>query len=146
MVFDDALLDSLKGNWKLSGNMGKQELMQNVTCDWGLNHQYLVMKVRDTDTVKNENYEAVYYIGAGKKSGQYVMHLIDIYGAAYSKIPGYGKKEGDTINFVFKYPDGPFHNQFIYDREKDKWQMHLKFMAPDGDWKNFAVKNLERSA
>ena len=58
-------------------------------------------------------------IGYDHTSERYVAHWMDIYGGRFSETLGYGVRSGDQIEFVFEYPDGPFHTTFRWLPEKN---------------------------
>jgi hypothetical protein len=86
-------------------------------------------------------YEAVYYIGYNQKNDLYVMHLLDTFGVAYPYIAGIGKREDDSIPFVFDDGKTPFTNRFIWDAKKNEWRFELTFLK-DGQVHNFATKRM----
>ncbi len=141
---DTNLLEKLPGKWRLTCIKGQEQSVHEVYAHWSLNNQFVVMEFREETGpyFKGTPYEAVYYIGIDK--GQYIMHLLDVFGAAYSRTLGIGKQEGNSIEFIFRYPDGPFHNTFTYDAGAETWAMALKFRNAAGEWQTFANKVMRR--
>jgi hypothetical protein len=86
----------------MAGSMWGQAQDYSLKAEWVLGHQFLRLEMKGTQ------YEAVSYIGYDNASERYVAHWIDIFGGRVSETLGYGKREGNTIHFVFEYPDGPF--------------------------------------
>jgi hypothetical protein len=72
----------------------------------------------------------------------YVVHWLDVFGGRLSETLGYGKREGNSIRFVFEYPDGPFTNTFAWKPKLRKWQWVLETRNKDGKWTNFASLDL----
>jgi hypothetical protein len=76
------------------------------------------------------------------------VHWIDVFGARFSETLGYGTRygtrAGNTIKFVFEYPDGPFHNTFTWDPEAKRWTFLMEQKDATGKWKVFAEDTLRR--
>lgn len=146
-IFEDSFLDSLVGSWELTGKMGAHELVQDVTAEWVLNHHFLRIDYRETaeKPVGTVRYEGVAYVGYNNVTHRYVMHLLDVWGGRYSETLGYGEREGDTIRFVFDYPDGLFHLLLTRRPGEQTWEMLLLRRAADGGWSTFAERYLHRA-
>ena len=143
--FQDELLDRLVGNWSLTGTMGRRKLSQDVGAEWVLGHRFLKIDFKDSPSESSgAPYEATYYIGYDPSQSQYVCHLIDSFGASFSKTLGFGKRTDAGILFEFAYPDAFFENAFIWDRATDTWKMVLRYRNLEGKWVPFAEKNLRR--
>jgi hypothetical protein len=141
----DPFLDRLTGSWRLTGTMGSVELRQRVDAEWVLGGQFLRMHVVEegAPTPGQSAYEAVYMLGRDPDTGEYVMHLFDMFGAGYARTIGVGTLRGDSVDFRFDYPDGAFSNTFIWQPDTGGWRMVLRQRAGDG-WKLFATKTLAR--
>ncbi len=137
-VHDD-LLDNLEGKWKITGMiMGHQREME-ITAEWVLNHQWLLLHEHDATSVEGKlAYDAHIYIGYDNTSERYVVHWIDIYGGRVSETLGYGTRSGNSIKFNFEYPDGPFHNTFTWNPANKTWHFLLEQKDAEGKWKMFA--------
>ena len=72
------------------------------------------------------------------------MHLFDTFGASYARTVGIGKRHGNSVEFLFNYPNGLFSNTFIWNRETVEWEMILRQREESGEWRVFAKKTLER--
>jgi hypothetical protein len=146
-IFQDSLLDSLVGDWDLSGKMAHYDLKQHVTAQWVLNHQFLKIDFRETaePPVATVRYEGTEYIGYNNRELHYVMHLLDVWGGRYSETLGYGEREGDAIRFVFDYPDGLFHLLLTWHQDSGTWDMITLEQKPDGSWSTFSEKHLRRT-
>ena len=138
-IFHDALLDNLQGKWKVTGAiMGRPREME-LTAEWVLNHQFLLVREKDAASIEGKQpYEAQIYIGYDNTSERYVVHWIDIFGGRTSETLGYGTRMGNSIKFVFEYPDGPFHNTFAWNPEAKTWRFLLEQKNAEGKWTLFA--------
>jgi hypothetical protein len=137
--FHDELLDNLRGKWKITGIiMGKPREME-LTAEWTLNHQFLLVHERDAAGIEGKQpYVAHIYIGYDNASERYVIHWIDIFGGRFSETLGYGKRSGNSIRFVFEYPDGPFHNTFTWNPGTKTWRFLMEKKDAEGKWTVFA--------
>jgi hypothetical protein len=133
-VFHDDLLDHLQGSWKVTGPIRGHPAEVHLTAEWVLNHQFLHIHQKGISSP----YEAEIYIGYDNASERYVAHWTDIYGGRFSETLGYGTRSGDSIRFVFEYPDGPFHNTFTWDPKTKSWHFFLEMKDSAGKWKTFA--------
>ncbi|MGE5177773.1 MAG: hypothetical protein ACM3PF_01630 [Bacteroidota bacterium] len=142
-VARDDLLDHLVGSWTLTGRRGSEELRQDVTGEWTLQDQYVRMHFRETRAPEGKSpYEALYMLGYDPGDGTYVLHLFDRFGAAYSRVLGVGTRRGDSIEFLFEYPDGEFSNTFTWQSERGCWEMLLRERTEAGEWRLWATKTL----
>ncbi|HEX7285906.1 MAG TPA: hypothetical protein VF532_06970, partial [Candidatus Angelobacter sp.] len=83
-------------------------------------------------------YEVHGYIGHDNASDRYVVHWIDIFGGRVSETLGYGTRSGNSIKFVFEYPDGPFHNTFTWNAGTKTWRFLMEKKDAEGKWTVFA--------
>lgn len=141
-TFNDELLENLVGEWKLTRKIRGQAVENTVTVDWVLNHQFLRVHMRDVQ--KPSQYEAMVFIGYDNMSERYVVHWIDVFGGRYSETLGYGVRNGNSIKFVFEYPDGPFHNTFTWTPESKTWKFLGEQKTQAGKWTTFAEDSLRR--
>lgn len=141
-VFHDDLLDRLVGKWTLDREIRGTRAVDSVDAEWILNHQFLQVRMRDV--AQPPAYEALVLIGYDEASRRYVIHWCDDYGGGYSS-RGTGTRDGDSIHFVFPYPEGPFHNTFTFDAAHGTWTCRLESEAKDGTRKLFAIDRLRRS-
>jgi hypothetical protein len=77
-------------------------------------------------------------IGYDSVSERYVAHWIDVFGGRISETLGYGTRSGDQIEFVFEYPEGPFHTVFRWLPNKKQWQWQMRTKNDSGKWVEFA--------
>jgi len=141
-IFRDELLDNLAGEWKLSRKIRGQSVENSVKAEWVLNHQFLLVHMKDVNG--QPNYEAMIFIGYDNASERYVAHWIDVFGGRFSETLGYGARYGNSIKFVFEYPDGPFHNAFTWYPETKTWIFLMEQKDQSGKWKEFAEDKLRR--
>ncbi len=141
-TFNDDLLENMVGEWKITRRIRGQSLENTATVEWVLNHQF--MKVHLKDVQKPSQYEAMVFIGYDNMSERYVVHWIDVFGGRSSETLGYGTRNGNSIKFVFEYPDGPFHNTFTWNPETKTWKFVLEQKTQAGKWTTFAEDALRR--
>jgi hypothetical protein len=135
----DEMLDNLVGQWTLKGTIVGHSGDADMDAAWVLNHQFLKIHEKGIAVIPGRPaYEAEVYVGYDNASERYVIHWIDIYGGRFSETLGYGTKSGNTIKFVFEYPDGPFHNTFTWNPESKTWHFLLEQKNDAGKWGVFA--------
>ena len=107
-TFQDDLLDKLVGKWKLTGTMMGRELLQECSGQWVFNHKFLRLDCRETkdQPLLGVRYESTMFIGCSSASQRYVVNLVDVFGASDNL--GFGRRTGNTIQFVWSYPYGTF--------------------------------------
>jgi hypothetical protein len=147
-VFNDALLDHMVGNWKLTGNVMGHTAEHTVSVEWVLNHQFLRIHEKDNASASNDRvpYEAMIMVGYDNTSERYVAHWNDVFGGRFSETLGYGTRAGDEIRFIFEYPDGPFHNTFRWNPETHQWKWFMQQKNKSGQWTEFADFTLTRAS
>src|SRR5690349_10900284 len=126
----DDLLDQLAGAWKLTGTAAGRQAHNDVFAAWVLEHQFLRIRF------ENGPYEAHVYLGRDNLSDRYVAHWLDVFGGRICETLGYGRRNGDAVELVFEYPDGPFHTTFR--KDGPGWRILMEQRNPDGQWKPFA--------
>ena len=141
--FKDELLENLVGDWKLTRQIRGRMAQNTVQVEWVLNHQFLRIHMRDVATPAQ--YEAMVFVGYDNASGRYVVHWIDVFGGRFSETLGYGKRDGNSIKFVFEYPDGPFHNTFTWNAAGKTWTFLMEQKNKEGKWTTFATDTLRRT-
>lgn len=139
--FDDDLLANLEGKWLLTRQIRGTQVQNRVSAAWVLNHQFLQIHMKDVK--EPPAYEAIVLIGYVHATGQYVAHWADTYGGKFSTM-GTGVRSGDTIQFRFEYPDGPFFNTFAWNPETSQWRFRLESQDPSGQRRLFALDSLVR--
>ncbi len=141
--FQDELVDRLAGKWALTRKRHGKESRHTLEAAWVLNHQFLQIHMKDDATPPE--YEAIVYLGQDNASERYVVHWLDVFGGRMSETLGYGKRDGDSIRFVFEYPDGPFKNTFTWHPDSKGWSCLLESKSPAGAWTTFAEDTLQRA-
>ncbi len=140
-IFRDPLLDHLTGAWKLTRTIRGKQVENDVDVAWVLNHQFL--RIHMQDAARPPAYEAIVLIGYSHADRTYVAHWCDTYGGKFSAM-GSGKRSGDSIEFVFRYPDGPFYNTFTWDARSGGWTFRMESQGKNGKRVFFAEDRLRR--
>jgi len=140
-IFKDDFIDNLVGDWKLTRKIRGTEVKNTVKAEWVLNHQFLQVHMKDE--ANPPAYEALVLIGYSYADKQYIAHWCDTFGGKFSAV-GHGKRSGDSIEFEFKYSDGPFFNTFTWDPKAKVWTCRLENQGKDGKRALFAVDTLRR--
>jgi hypothetical protein len=141
------LADHLTGNWNPTGQVMGRPAHHSVHAEWTLSRQFLRIEestVQDAPS-SERRYDAVWFLGYDSVSERYVLHLLDGFGGRYSETLGYGIRGGNQIQFVFEYPDGPFHTTFRWNPEDNKWEWLMEQKGKDGKWGPFARLELGRA-
>lgn len=142
VTFKDELLENLVGDWKLSRRIRERTVENSVKVEWILNHQFLRIHMKDVETPSR--YEAMVFVGYDTVSERYVVHWIDVFGGRFSETLGYGKRDGNSIMFVFEYPEGPFHNTFTWNPADKTWTFMTEQKNQQARWTRFAIDKLRR--
>jgi hypothetical protein len=141
-TFKDELLDNLVGDWKITRKFKTRTAENTAKVEWVLKHQFLLIKMKDVNTPPQ--YEANIYVGYDNASDRYVAHWIDVFGGRFSETLGYGIRNGNSIKFVFEYPDGPFLNTLTWNAQKKSWTFLMQHKDAAGKWTLFAEDTLVR--
>jgi hypothetical protein len=132
----------------LAGTIAGEQVTHDVVIDWVLGHHYVRIHevARGLDSTGAPAYEAIVFIGWDGPSQQYACLWLDSTGGEgiSGQAIGYATASGDSIPFVFHFPDGsPFYNTFAYDGATDTWQWHLDG-EESGERQPFARVTLSR--
>jgi hypothetical protein len=138
----DSLLDRLVGRWTMTGTVRGHPVVYRLDVARVLRRRYVELHMEDVQ--RPSTYEARVVIGVDTTGNGYIAHWMDNFGASYSVPPATGDAAGDTIRLVFAYPDGPFHDTFVYDRKTDRWHFRLEATDPTGGPKPFAEYQVTR--
>jgi hypothetical protein len=138
---EDAFLENLVGRWRVSRKVRGTVVGNSLEADWVLEHRFVQLHMKDVAVPPQ--YEALVLIGYDPDGQRYVAHWCDTFGGQYSAL-GYGKREGDSIDFVFSYPDGPFHNTFSWHAATRSWIFLMEAEGKDGKRTFFAEDRLGR--
>jgi hypothetical protein len=139
--FRDSLIENLAGHWKIMRAVRGQQVENSLDAEWVLAHQFLQLHMRDV--ANPPTYEALVLIGYSYADQRYVAHWCDTYGGRFSAI-GYGKRNGEQIEFAFQYPEGPFYNTFIWEPARQGWVFRMENSSSDGKRSLFAVDTFSR--
>lgn len=139
-------LANLIGLWTLTGQMGSTPLQQQVVGKWTLGGLFVELYFKSSSPASEGRlpYEAVYHIGYNADEKLYVLHLLDTFGVGTECIVGLGQSQGDTIPFVFNYPNGPFTNIFIWNEADESWTFEQTYLE-NRETKLFATKRMVRN-
>jgi hypothetical protein len=142
----DDLVDHLAGSWKMEGNVMGHPAHHDVRAEWVFNHQFLRIEEKTSAgaPTTERRYDAIWFLGYDAISERYVLHLMDQFGGRFSETLGYGVRNGNTIRFVFEYPDGPFHTTYKWDPEKNTWEWLMEQKDKNGKWTSFADLKLSK--
>jgi hypothetical protein len=140
-IFKDEFIENLVGDWKLTRKIRGKEVQNMVKVEWVLNHQFLQLHMKDV--AEPPTYEALVLIGYSYADKKYIAHWCDTYGGKFSAM-GDGKRSGDSIEFAFQYPDGPFYNTFTWDAKAKGWTFRMESQNKEGKRVLFAEDILHR--
>jgi len=140
-TFQDELIDRLVGEWKLTRKIRGKELENTLEAKWVLHHQFLELHMKDV--ADPPAYESLVLIGYSRADQRYIAHWCDTWGGKFSS-DGFGQRSGDSIEFEFHFPDGPFFNTFTWDPAIDAWTFRMENATADGKRSLFGVDSLHR--
>jgi hypothetical protein len=142
----DDLVDHMTGYWRMEGQIMGRDAHHAVQAEWVLNGQFLRIheKTAAGAPASEHEYEAIWFLGYDQSSDRYVLHLLDIFGGRFSETLGYGVRDGDSIRFIYEYPDGPFHTTFLWASKTGTWLWLMEQKDKDGKWTQFANLKLMR--
>lgn len=121
----------------LTGTVGSRHVTYRLEAAWVLQHRFLELHMRDVANTPPK-YEARVFIGPDTLPGRVLAHWLDSFGAVYSVPPATGRVAGDSLTLDFPYPEGAFHDTFVYDSHSETWTIHLDAADGAGGWKRFA--------
>jgi hypothetical protein len=131
---NDPFLDHLVGRWSIARSIRGTTVPNEMEAHWVLCHQFVQMHM--TDPKNPPQYEVIVTIGYDKDKSRYVAHWCDTFGGGYSAI-GYGSRKGDSVEFAFRYDDGPFYNTFAWHEQDYSWTFRGENGQKDGSRKLF---------
>ena len=138
----DSLLDRLVGRWTMTGTVRGRPAVYRLEATRTLQRRFVELHMLDVH--RPPLYEARVFIGVDSAKAQYIAHWLDNTGAPYSIPPATGTAAADTIKLDFPYPDGAFHDTFVYDRPADAWYFRLEAADSAGAWGLFAEYRVRR--
>ena len=142
------LLDRLVGRWVMRGDIAGQQTVHDVQADLVLNRGYVRLHEvsREKDKTGAPAYEAIVFVSADEKTGEYNLLWLDTTsheGLTGNGI-GHGKASGNSIPFVlFPGTASEFHTTFVYDPAADTWKWIMDGIT-DGKPHAFARLTLTR--
>ena len=141
-TLQDTLLDHMCGKWVLRGLIAGQSTVHDITAEWVLNHQFVLIREvsREKDEKGNPQYQANVYVGWAESTAEYVCIWLDVWGGFAPESVGRAKRHFDKLPFDFRDSKGvaSFHTTFAYDKISDTW-----FWMMDND-KGGALKPFAR--
>jgi len=137
----DQFLQNLVGDWTVSRKIRGTVATNTLQAEWALQHQFVRLHMEDV--ARPPEYEALVLIGYDASTDRYVAHWCDSFGAQYAGV-GYGRRAGNSIDFVFNYADGPFHNTFSWDPATTTWTFLMQAENKDGTRRFFAEDTVRR--
>lgn len=124
--FQDPLLDHLAGNWTFQGNFVGEQTTHDLSAQWILNHQYLLIHDVSRDTEDGHAaFDTKLYVGWDAAAKQYACVWLDNMGGLSPQSVGYATRSGDQILFVFKHPDDETHLTFAYNAGTNSWDVRM---------------------
>ena len=103
-TLEDPFLDNLVGKWKVERKIRGTLVANTMEAKWVLQHHFLQLRMKDV--ANPPKCEALVLIGYDPLQERYVAHWMDVYGGRLSA-RGLGKRDGNSIEFTFDYPDVP---------------------------------------
>jgi hypothetical protein len=131
------LLQRLVGQWTMTGTVRTRPVTYRLEGAWVVQGRFLELHMHDVANTPPK-YEARVFIGPDTLPGRVLAHWLDNFGAVYSVPPATGRLAGNSLTLDFPYPDGAFHDTFVYDSWSDTWTIHLDAADGAGGWKRFA--------
>lgn len=134
------IVDHLWGTWTLAGDVMGKSAHHVVHAEWVLDREFKrIGEKTSTDAPADEHrYDSIWFLGYDTVSDRYVLHLLDTFGARVSETLGFGTRDANPLHFVFEYPDGPFHTDFVWDPAKHEWNWLMQQKDKSGKWTPFA--------
>lgn len=124
--FQDALLDHLTGSWVFHGNFVGEESTHDLSAEWILNHQYLLIHDVSRETEDGHPaFDTKLYVGWDSAANQYACVWLDNFGGLSPESLGYATRSGNEILFVFKHKDDVTHLTFAYSAQTNSWGVRL---------------------
>jgi hypothetical protein len=141
---DNAYLDELRGDWDMIGTLLGKPVKYRAKGERVLQGGFLRLHLIDLGAAPK--YEAELFLGFDAHAGDYVVHWLDRFGAAGSRVVATGKRTGETLVVQFPYAEGAFRNTYEFDPKSRGWSLIIESQAAGGAWSNFATYTLVRPA
>ena len=136
------LLDHLRGEWSMKGEVMKKAVAYAAKGEWVLQNQFCSFDMKDAAIPPT--YEAILSIGIDSAHNEYVAHWLDSFGGAGARVVAVGPLSAEKIEIVYPYAEGRFRNLFKYDSNKDEWTLLIESEDKDSHWSVFAQYNILR--
>ena len=140
----NAYLDGLRGDWDMIGTLLGKPVKYRAKGERVLQGGFLRLHLIDLGAAPK--YEAELFLGFDAHAGDYVVHWLDRFGAAGSRVVATGKRTGETLVVQFPYAEGAFRNTYEFDPKSRGWSLIIESQAAGGAWSNFATYTLVRPA
>ena len=142
-VAPDPWLANLVGRWDVERTIRKTTERNALEVRWVLGRRFVEMHM--IDVARPPKYEAIVLVGRDASKERYVAYWTDVFGAQYSGV-GYGKRVGDSVDFVFDSPDGSrFHNTFTWSAHDGAWRSLMESESSAGARAFFAEDRYRRA-
>ncbi len=124
--FRDQLVDRLAGKWILRGTMDGREVVHDVTAQWVLGHQYMLLQETSRERRPGTTapaYQAHIYIGWDQAQGRYGAVRLDVSGEVAAPVLGSAQPMINALPFVFTGRDGSLtRTTMTFDRGSRRWR------------------------
>jgi hypothetical protein len=137
---DDLFLDALQGNWTMAGTLGGKPVHYLADGTRVLHGGFL--KLHMIDRQLPPKYDAEVFIGFDAKANDFIVHWLDLFGAAGARVIARGERKGQQLVVVFPYAEGAFRDTFSWQRTSRSWSLLLESQSADGMWSTFATYTL----
>lgn len=137
----DPYLRSLVGDWQITRTFSDKVVENQMDVRPVLDAGFVQLHMTCPDPA--DPYEAIVLVGYDADAAEYVAYWCDTFGPTYSSV-GRGKRIGETIEFRFNYPSGPFFNTWVHDPATDSWTFTGESQRPDGTRSFFARDQVTR--
>lgn len=138
----DEFLQNLVGDWTISRRIRDGVETNTLKAEWVLDHEFVELHMKDVK--EPPGYEALVLIGYDPAAAEYMAYWCDTFGAQYAGV-GRGKKAENSIDFVFQYAEGPFHNTFTWDPGAKGWTFLMQAEQKDGTRRFFAEDTVRKA-
>lgn len=120
----DPLLNKMTGQWLITGTILGRQVTHAYEGEWVIQNKYLRFHEVSVATTPggSPEYEAIVFVGFDRPNDRYVCFWFDNTGVAGPGSGGVALRAGNALPFVFKSPQGEFHNTMTYDAESDVWR------------------------
>jgi hypothetical protein len=139
---DETFLNGLEGNWTMPGTFRGKPVHYRAQGQRVLQGGFL--KLHMVDIGSPSPYEADVFLGFDPKTGDYIAHWLDRFGAAGARVVGEGKRVGQQLVITFPYADGAFRDTLTRLPATDSWSLLIESQAANGAWSTFASYTLVR--